>query len=146
MGEYSNHLHETYRTILQERGKRTLEPPLWKLRISDDEYTELQLVLQEAERSGNLLAYGPEAAICYAEWWRRNYHGGFPSKESVASDLGVYDSEMVCVNGVPFQSARIITRHIELCVANTPDKQQCRYDDGYFQNSSKFHPCAFKFE
>ena len=93
MGEYSNNLHETYRTILQERGKRTLEPPLWKLRISDDEYSELQLVLQEAERAGNLLAYGPEAAICYAEWWRRNYHGGFPSKESVASDLGVYDSE-----------------------------------------------------
>ena len=77
MGDYSNHLHDTYRTILQERGKRTLEPPLWKLRVSDDEYTELQLVLQEAERAGNLPVYGPEAAICYAEWWRRNYHGGF---------------------------------------------------------------------
>lgn len=93
MGDYSNHLHDTYRTILQERGKRTLEPPLWKLRVSDDEYTELQLVLQEAERAGNLPVYGPEAAICYAEWWRRNYHGGFPSKESVASDLGIFDSE-----------------------------------------------------
>ncbi len=93
MGDYINNLHDTYRDILQERGKRTLEPPLWKLRISDDEYTELQLVLQEAERVGNLPVYGPEAAICYAEWWRRNYQGGFPSKEAVASDLGVFDSE-----------------------------------------------------
>ena len=93
MGPDSNHLHDTYKTILQERGKRTLESPLWKLRISDDEYTELQRVLQEADKAGKLLIYGPEASICYAEWWRRNYQGGFPSKESVASDLGIYNSE-----------------------------------------------------
>ena len=67
MGPDSNHLHDTYKTILQERGKRTLESPLWKLRISDDEYTELQRVLQEADKAGKLLIYGPEASICYAE-------------------------------------------------------------------------------
>lgn len=30
-----------------------------------------------------------EAALCYAEWWRRDYNGGIPSREDVAVGIGL---------------------------------------------------------
>ena len=61
--------------------------PLWKLRLTEDEYENLKNTL--AENKFRLKDFGDEAALCYAEWWRRDYNGGIPSKEDVAVGLGL---------------------------------------------------------
>ena len=86
--------HSVYNGILEARGyhdndiKRDM--PLWKLKISDDEYNGLKKTLRDNESS--LSRYGIEAAIYYAEWWRREYNGGI-SKEAVANSIGIDCSE-----------------------------------------------------
>lgn len=77
--------------IYNTRGIRTLPDPIWKLRISDYEYATLKSELKQAEEKGHLDIYSVEAAIYYAEWWRREYSGGFPSKEAVAASAGIQD-------------------------------------------------------
>lgn len=61
--------------------------PLWKLKLTEEEYTNLkETLVQNAYR---LEDFGIEAALCYAEWWRRDYNGGIPSREDVAVGLGL---------------------------------------------------------
>lgn len=83
------HDHTSYANILLSRGIQTLEKntPLWKLKLTDVEYNGLKQTLKEHEY--NLSCYGMEAALCYAEWWRRDYRGNVPSKEDVATDIGI---------------------------------------------------------
>lgn len=76
--------------ILEIRGLSQLPLPLWKLKITDEEYEGLKLTLQENQYRLN--KYGTEAAICYAEWWRRDYSGNIPSREDVANGIGVNES------------------------------------------------------
>ena len=104
MGDYINNLHDTYRDILQERGKRTLEPPLWKLRISDDEYTELQLVLQEAERVGNMGQKRQSATLSGGE---ETITEVFPQKKQLRQTL-VYMIQKSCTR-LPERLSRIVT-------------------------------------
>lgn len=80
----------SYASILSSRGIKTLEKntPLWKLKITDAEYDGLKQTLKEHEY--NLSLYGMEAALCYAEWWRRDYNGNIPSKEDVAIAIGLH--------------------------------------------------------
>lgn len=84
--------HITLIGILNSRGKDGLEKnfPIWKLLISDDEYDALKQTLRN--NAGRLAEFGDEAAVCYAEWWRRDYKGGIPSKEEVATGLGIHYS------------------------------------------------------
>lgn len=79
----------SYASILSSRGIKTLEKniPLWKLKITDVEYAGLKQTLKE--HKNNLSLYGMEAALCYAEWWRRDYNGNIPSKEDVAIGIGL---------------------------------------------------------
>ena len=81
--------HTSYASILLSRGIKTLEKntPLWKLKITDAEYDGLKQTLKEHKY--NLSHYGMEAALCYAEWWRRDYNGDIPSKEDVATGIGI---------------------------------------------------------
>lgn len=60
--------------------------PIWKLRINDEEYEAIKTLLREHEH--NLTSYSLEAMIFYAEWWKRDYENGMPSKEDAAKVIG----------------------------------------------------------
>lgn len=60
--------------------------PIWKLRINDEEYEAIKTLLREQERY--LKEYGLEAMIFYAEWWKRDYKDGIPSKKDAAKVIG----------------------------------------------------------
>lgn len=65
--------------------------PIWKLRINDEEYEKIKTLLREKEH--NLKEYGLEAMIFYAEWWKRDYEDGMPSKEDAAAVIGFTSKE-----------------------------------------------------
>ena len=81
--------HAAYLQILQARNRQGLHKnePFWKLKLTEEEYESLKSTLRN--NADNLASYGEEAALCYAEWWRRDYHGGIPSKEDVAGGIGL---------------------------------------------------------
>lgn len=81
--------HTAYLKILQARNMKGIDKnmPLWKLKLTEEEYESLKKTL--AENYFDLDEYGMEAALCYAEWWRRDYRGNIPSKESVAMGIGL---------------------------------------------------------
>ena len=88
--------HDVFRSMLKAQGIDHLTPdfPLWKLKVTEDMYANLKACLYKAAREGQLDEYGKEAAIFYAEWWRREYAGDIPSKEDIAETLGIpYFSE-----------------------------------------------------
>lgn len=60
--------------------------PIWKLRLNDEEYEAIKTLLREQEH--NLTPYSLEAMIFYAEWWKRDYENGMPSKEDAAKVIG----------------------------------------------------------
>lgn len=62
--------------------------PLWKFKLSEEEYEALKQTLRC--HTSDLARYGEEAALCYAEWWRRDYRGTIPSKEDVAMGIGLH--------------------------------------------------------
>lgn len=88
MVEFGNG-HTALLNILQSRGMAKLQRnyPLWKFKLTDDEYESLKQTLQS--HLYDIHRYGVEAALCYAEWWRRDYKGNIPSKEEVAIDIGL---------------------------------------------------------
>ena len=88
MEEFGNG-HTALLNILQSRGMAKLQRnyPLWKFKLTDDEYESLKQTLQS--HLYDIHRYGVEAALCYAEWWRRDYKGNIPSKEDVAIDIGL---------------------------------------------------------
>ena len=65
--------------------------PIWKLRINDEEYEAIKTLLREHEH--NLTPYSLEAMIFYAEWWKRDYEDGMPSKEDAAAVIGFTSKE-----------------------------------------------------
>ena len=81
--------HKTYKDILEVRGMSELPKnyPLWKLKLNDSEYDNLKITLRS--HTNDLYRYDIEAALCYAEWWRRDYKGNIPSKEDVAISIGI---------------------------------------------------------
>lgn len=85
----STYDHTAYLKILQARNMKGIDKnmPLWKLKLTEEEYESLKKTL--VENYFDLDEYGIEAALCYAEWWRRDYHGNIPSKESVAMGIGL---------------------------------------------------------
>ena len=60
--------------------------PIWKLRLGDEEYEAIKTRLRQQEHDLN--RYGLEAMIFYAEWWKRDYKNGMPSKENAAAVIG----------------------------------------------------------
>lgn len=59
--------------------------PLWKYFLTEEEVDELVKVLQYSKP----LTIDPkDAALYYAQWWKKNYHGGKPSKKEVFDSIG----------------------------------------------------------
>mgnify|MGYP006871948106 FL=1 len=86
------YVHTSYLDILRTRGMQGLQKnmPLWKFKLSEEEYEALKQTLRI--HTSDLAKYGEEAALCYAEWWRRDYKGNIPSKEDVAMGIGIHSS------------------------------------------------------
>ena len=72
----------TLKEILNSRGLENCILPIWKLRITESEYTELKETLRVAISNNEIISFQTEATLYYAEWWRREYNGGSPSTES----------------------------------------------------------------
>ena len=66
MEEFGNG-HTALLNILQSRGMAKLQRnyPLWKFKLTDDEYESLKQTLQS--HLYDIHRYGVEAALCYAE-------------------------------------------------------------------------------
>ena len=47
--------------------------PLWKYLLSENDFDKLK---QELMRAGLFNIDPRDAALYYAEWWKRNYNGG----------------------------------------------------------------------
>jgi len=75
--------------LLEKRGLNSAPVPLWKLDVDDREYEELKRSVREAVSKNMFWNYGKVFALFYAESWRREYCGGWISKEIVASYANV---------------------------------------------------------
>lgn len=61
------------REILNTRGLADMPAPLWRLKLSDDEYKGLKGVLVDIfNRESSFRSCPKESALFYAEWWKRN--------------------------------------------------------------------------
>jgi hypothetical protein len=76
--------------------------PLWNYNLSDIEFRQLQEELSKGTLC-NLDAR--DAALYFAEWWKRNYNGGPPSIQGVFDSLGKKDV-MVFTAHVFYENAR----------------------------------------
>lgn len=92
VNDISSYDHSAYFQILQARNRQGLHKnePFWKLKLTEEEYEALKQILRS--NTDRLSKYEEEAALCYAEWWRRDYRGDFPSKEQVAKGIGLPES------------------------------------------------------
>jgi len=72
--------------------------PLWKIKLSNEEYNRLKQELRDAFAKGNqLFRIAKEATLYYANWWSKEYMGGnrdsTPSKEKIAASLGINSNQ-----------------------------------------------------
>ncbi|TYA55698.1 hypothetical protein [Formosa maritima] len=59
--------------------------PLWRYFLTEPDFQELRKTLSYAKP---YYIDARDAALYYAEWWKRNYNGGSPNKESVFDSIG----------------------------------------------------------
>lgn len=77
-------------TLLATRNTTSPPIPLWRLKVTDEEYGELKDLLAQLSMSfsGTAFArYPRECALFYAEYWRREYFDGVHSKRAVYDAL-----------------------------------------------------------
>lgn len=71
--------------------------PIWKYGISDFEFEQLKERFKIVQRISEL---DPRTcAVYFAEWWKRNYNGGYPSKEEIYNSIGY---SKLCFNSNEF--------------------------------------------
>lgn len=71
-------------------NKRVDQPhyPLWKLKVTDDEYNQLKDELKEVfARTNSFNTIEDDALLYMAEWYRREYRCGQPSKEVIIRSI-----------------------------------------------------------
>lgn len=77
--------------ILYNRGYKKCPLPLWKLKITDEEFKELQEILEKRTHIINMenpfLSVCKESTLFFAEYWRRIYVDGKHSKQMVYDAL-----------------------------------------------------------
>ncbi len=58
--------------------------PLWKFQLSENEFSQLKTSFFLNKKNLNPV----DCALYFAEWWKRSYSGGKPSKEIIFQSLG----------------------------------------------------------
>ena len=84
-----------FNTLLEKRGLTSVPTPLWRLKVTDEEYEELKALLVRLSSSITGTAfkqYPRECALYYAEYWRREYSEGPHSKRAAYDALGTQES------------------------------------------------------
>lgn len=62
--------------------------PMWKYNLSDFEFAQLKERFKIVQRISEL---DPRTcAVYYAEWWKRIFNGGYPSKDEVYNSIGYH--------------------------------------------------------
>jgi hypothetical protein len=62
--------------------------PIWKYNLSDFEFEQLKERFKIVQRVSEL---DPRTcAVYYAEWWKRIFNGGYPSKDEVYNSIGFH--------------------------------------------------------
>lgn len=91
--------------FLESRNLTSCPIPLWKLKLTDNEYQRLKSHIKSwviacrnnAFNNNNVFCQcKEECALFVAEWWRREYDGGAPSERRVVQALGLgeaYDDD-----------------------------------------------------
>lgn len=80
-------------TLLKKRGLDECPLPLWKLKITDEEFKELRILLENQTHLLNTYSGNPfitlrkECTLFFAEYWRRMYVDGKHSKQMVYDAL-----------------------------------------------------------
>lgn len=78
-------------TILKTRGLEGCPLPLWKLKITEEEFKELQYLLEKCTHvrtmANPFITMCKESALFFAEYWRRMYIDGKHSKQMVYDAL-----------------------------------------------------------
>ena len=74
-----------FTTLLSKRNlKKHDGRPLWKYLLNAEELNDLKRTLKLTSRYN---VDTRDVALYYAQWWKRNYNGGIPSKEKVFESL-----------------------------------------------------------
>ena len=60
--------------------------PLWKYQLTDFEFEQLKITFLIAQRISEIDP--KDCTLYFAEWWKRNYKGGKPSKENIFDSIG----------------------------------------------------------
>lgn len=92
-------------------NKLKWETPLWNMKLTKAEYIELKKVLKEAflsEDKFRINSLAKEAALYYAEWWRREYNGGSPNKKILVNNLGLEEEYKERLYELALQGADIL--------------------------------------
>lgn len=78
-------------TILEKRNLEICPQPLWKLKITKEEYEELRTLLEKRthlfQNKEPFLNFKRECTLFFAEYWRREYVDGKHSKQMVYKAL-----------------------------------------------------------
>lgn len=75
-----------FNTLLTKHGLSSHDGrPLWRYFLTEQDFEELRKKLSYARP---YYIDARDAALYYAEWWKRNYDGGSPNKESIFNSIG----------------------------------------------------------
>jgi len=80
----------TSRNLLKHNGQS-----LWKYAIDDNEFNGLRKALMETKTLSSIDAR--DCSLYYAEWWKRCFDGGIPSKKDIFNSISNgqwFDEEM----------------------------------------------------
>lgn len=81
-----NSMSEFYKILQSRKLDFHTGQPIWKYSLSDFEFEQLKVRFKIVERSSEI---DPRTcAVFFAEWWKRNYDGGYPSKKEIYDSIG----------------------------------------------------------
>ncbi len=90
-------MSEFYKILKSRKLDFHTGQPIWKYDISDFEFEQLKERFKIVPRFSEL---DPRTcAVYFAEWWKRNYNGGYPSKEEIFNSIGY---SKLCFDSIEF--------------------------------------------
>lgn len=82
-------MSEFYKILKTRKLEFHSGQPVWKYSISDLEFNQLKERFKIVQRFSELDSR--DCAIYFAEWWKRTFNGGYPSKDEIYNSLGSHN-------------------------------------------------------